>query len=220
MLAAAVSSPSLHPVAATRSAHRAGAAIRQAGGEKTVTGEADAKLRALMVLAQSGDRTAYRSVLDISRAQLAAYFRYRLREDPASADDLIQETLIAIHTKRASYDARHPFMPWLYAIARYKLIDHYRRHRVRRTEPEEAAGDIADETDHTRAAMARLDLETLLARLPAGQAEAIRRTKLDGHSISETAAAMNISESLVKVNVHRGLKAAASLVGLKQVDRP
>ncbi|MCH8521430.1 sigma-70 family RNA polymerase sigma factor [Glycocaulis sp.] len=184
-----------------------------------MTSEADAKLRALMVLAQAGDRAAYRSVLDIARAQLAIYFRYRLKEDPASADDLVQETLIAIHTKRATYDARHPFMPWLYAIARYKLIDHYRRYRVRRTEPEEAAGDIADETDDTRAAMARLDLETLLARLPAGQAEAIRRTKLNGQSVSETASAMNISESLVKVNVHRGLKAAASLVGLKQADR-
>lgn len=216
MLAAAVSSPSLLTVNGVRPA---GAAMRRASGEKAVTGDTDAKLRALMVLAQAGDRAAYRSVLDTARVQLAAYFRYRLKEDPASADDLVQETLIAIHTKRATYDARHPFMPWLYAIARYKLIDHYRRYRLRRTEPEEAAGGIADETDDTRAAMARLDLETLLARLPAGQAEAIRRTKLNGQSVSETASAMNISESLVKVNVHRGLKAAASLVGLKQADR-
>lgn len=184
-----------------------------------MSGEADAKLRALMVLAQSGDRAAYRDLLEIARVQLCSYFKHRLREDPASADDLIQDTLIAIHTKRASYDARHPFMPWLYAIARYKLIDHYRRFKLRRTEPEDAAGEIADEADDARAAMARLDLETLLSRLPAGQAEAIRRTKLNGQSISETASEMNISESLVKVNVHRGLKAAAALVGMKQADR-
>ncbi|MGP1274643.1 MAG: sigma-70 family RNA polymerase sigma factor [Caulobacterales bacterium] len=184
-----------------------------------MTGDADAKLRALMVLAQGGDKPAYRALLEVVNTQLSAYFRHRLKEDPASVDDLVQETLIAIHTKRSSYDARHAFGPWLYAIARYKLIDHYRRRRVRRTEPESAAGEVADETDDTRAAMARLDLEILLARLPAGQAEAIRRTKVEGLSVSEAASAMKISESLVKVNVHRGLKAASALLGLKQADK-
>jgi RNA polymerase sigma-70 factor (ECF subfamily) len=219
MLAATALLPSLSSAPAAHGPRGHGVRAAQAGGEAGVSGEADAKLRALMVLAQSGDRAAYRDLLEIARVQLCSYFKHRLREDPASADDLIQDTLIAIHTKRASYDARHPFMPWLYAIARYKLIDHYRRFKLRRTEPEDAAGEIADETDDARAAMARLDLETLLSRLPAGQAEAIRRTKLNGQSISETASEMNISESLVKVNVHRGLKAAAALVGMKQADR-
>jgi len=219
MLAATALLPSLAGAPTLRRPRHHGVTAAKAGRESGLTGEADAKLRALMILAQSGDRAAYRDLLEITRTQLSTYFAHRLHEDPASAEDLVQETLIAIHTKRATYDARHPFMPWLYAIARYKLIDHYRRFKLRRTEPEEAAGDIADETDDTRAAMARLDLETLLMRLPAGQAEAIRRTRLIGQTISEAASEMAISESLVKVNIHRGLKAAAALVGLKQADR-
>jgi len=219
MLAATAPSLSLTSAPRARGVRYHGAALRQAAREKRVASEADAKLRALMVLAQQGDKPAYRDLLETARAQLGAYFRRRLHDDPASTEDLVQETLIAIHNKRSTYDARHPFTPWLYAIARYKLIDHYRRFRLRRTEPEEAAGQIADETDGAQAAMARLDLDTLLARLPAGQAEAIRRTKLNGQNVSETAREMNISESLVKVNVHRGLRTAASLVGLKQADR-
>ncbi len=219
MLAVSAPPPSLSGAFWTRGARLHGAPARTTGRDHGLTSEADAKLRALMTLAQAGDKTAYRSLLDIARTQLAAYFRPRLGQDPASVEDLVQDTLIAIHTKRATYDARHPFMPWLYAIARYKLIDHYRRSRIRRTEPEDVAGEIADDTDDTRAAMARLDLETLLSRLPPAQAEAIRRTKLIGQSVSETAGDMKISESLVKVNVHRGLKAAASLAGLKRTDR-
>jgi RNA polymerase sigma-70 factor (ECF subfamily) len=219
MLTAATLSPSLIGAPMARAARSQSAAVIQATGTDRVASEADAKLRVLMTLAQAGDKAAYRDLLDIARIQLSAYFRRRLRDDPASAEDLVQDTLIAIHAKRSSYDARHPFTPWLYAIARYKLIDHYRRFRLRRTEPEDAAGEIADEIDDTRAAMARLDLDTLLARLPAGQAEAIRRTKLVGQNVHEAARDMNISESLVKVNVHRGLKAAAALVGLKQADR-
>lgn len=162
--------------------------------------------RALMVLSQSGDRQAYRTLLESVRAPLLAYFTRRLTRDQAGAEDLVQETLMAVHDKRATYDAARPFSGWLYGIARYKLIDHYRRHSRRVTvELKDDDAVIAIEP----AIAARLDVETLLARLPAKQAAAIRMTRLTGLTAREAADRLGTTESSVKVSVHRGLKSAA-----------
>lgn len=166
------------------------------------------KLRTLMVLSQSGDRLAYRALLDAARGRLTVYFARRLSADPGSAEDLVQDTLMAIHEKRATYDVTQSFGAWMHGIARYKLIDHYRRRKVRETVPI-GERDFADANDTTEAALARLDLNELLSRLPAKQAEAIRLTQLSGLTAREAADAMQASESSVKVSVHRGLKAVA-----------
>jgi RNA polymerase sigma-70 factor (ECF subfamily) len=57
-----------------------------------------------------------------------------------------------------------------------------------------------------------LDLETLLARLTPKTRQAIRLVKLDGLSVSEAAARSGMSESAIKVSVHRGLRALSLLV--------
>jgi RNA polymerase sigma-70 factor (ECF subfamily) len=124
---------------------------------------------------------------------------------------LVQETLIAIHTRRASYDPAQPFTAWLHAVARYKLIDHFRRSGIRRTLPlEEAASVVADED--TRAAEAARDVEQLLQHLPENKRALIRHVKLDGLSTAEAAAKTGLSESAVKVGVHRSLKALSNMI--------
>jgi len=131
------------------------------------------------------------------------------------ADDLVQETLIAVHTRRATYDRGRPFRAWLFAIARYKMIDHFRRgHRLVAVDGLE---DMLVAEDFVEASHARMDVEGLLETLPPKQAAAIRSTRIDGHSVAETAAAAGIGESDVKVSVHRGLKALFARV---QGERP
>src|SRR5512140_2049454 len=105
---------------------------------------AETHLKALMIAALAGDAAAYRTLLGLLAPHLRAYFGRRLNR-AADAEDLVQETLIAIHTKRASYDPAQPFTAWLHAIARYKLIDHFRRSGIRRTLPlDDAASVVAD----------------------------------------------------------------------------
>ena|SRR5579862_9829145 len=87
----------------------------------------DADLKALMLASLAGDAAAYRTLLESLERALAAFFRRRLAGDGAEAPDLVQETLIAIHTRRGTYDASQSFTAWAYGIARHKLIDHYRR---------------------------------------------------------------------------------------------
>lgn len=173
--------------------------------------DAETLLKPLMLAALAGDAAAYRQLLSAAAPRLRAYFLRRLGQS-ADAEDLVQETLIAIHTKRASYDPALPFTAWLHAIARYKLIDHWRRSGVRRTLPLEAAETVVAEQTVETTEAAR-DVEHLLAKLPEAKRDLVRRVKLEGQSIAEAAAATGQSESAVKVGLHRTLKALAKLAG-------
>lgn len=173
--------------------------------------EAEPRLKALMVAALGGDQAAYRALLGALAPHLRGYFARRLGS-AADAEDLVQETLIAIHTKRATYDPSLPFTAWLHAIARYKLIDHFRRAKLRRTLPIEDAENVLADSDHEDVA-ARRDVERLLARLPEKKRELVRQVKLEGLSTAEAASRGGISESAVKVGVHRALKALSAMIG-------
>lgn len=176
---------------------------------------AETELRALMIRAQDGDAAAYRALLTAVREALSAYFGRRLSDDGA-AEDLTQETLMAIHAKRATYDPGQPFTAWAYALARYKLIDHYRRARIRRTEPLEGAEALFPVEGGFDAAGARLDVARMMETLPEKQAAAIRMTRIEGLSTTEAARRAGASESAIKVSVHRGLKTLGAKTAAKK----
>ncbi len=161
----------------------------------------------LMALAQGGDVAAYRTVLDASRLWLKRYYAHRIA--PAVAEDLVQETLMSIHAKRATYDPTRPYLPWLAAIARYRWVDQLRR--TYRASEEMLDDDLAI-GDFESEVTARISIDRMLVQLPRGQAEAIRLVKIDGLSIAEASARCKQSEPLVKVNIHRGLKRLAAII--------
>ncbi|WP_280516245.1 sigma-70 family RNA polymerase sigma factor [Chelatococcus reniformis] len=163
------------------------------------------RLRALMIAALAGDEQAYRTLLTDLGGRLRAYYARRLGPEQAAVEDLVQETLIAVHTRRSTYDAARPFTAWLHAIARYKLIDHFRARSARPTVSTEDVAELlaADESAPTDA---RMDVERLLEGLPPQPRRFIRAVKLDGRSVAEVSAASGVSESAVKVAIHRGLK--------------
>ena len=115
---------------------------------------------------------------------------------------------MAIHTRRATYDRTRPFAAWAYAVARHKMIDHFRR--ARRTVPIEGLEDILIAEGFEDACAAIMDIDRLLRGLSDKQARVIRATKIDGLSAAEAARVGGYSEVDVKVSVHRGLKALAA----------
>jgi RNA polymerase sigma-70 factor (ECF subfamily) len=167
----------------------------------------ESELKALMVRGLDGDAAAYRILLVAMQDHLLSFFTRRLAGDRSRAEDLTQETLMAIHAKRDTFDPGQRFTAWAFALARYKLIDHYRRAKVRRHEPLDDEHDLFEAPCGHDAAIARADLERLMAVLPARQASAIAMTRIEGLTMAEAAARMGASESAVKVSVHRGLKA-------------
>lgn len=164
-------------------------------------------LARLMLASQRGDRQAYLALLGLAVPLLQRFFRRRVAE--SALDDLVQDTLMALHRKRDSWDPSRPFLPWLSAIARYRWVDHLRRHYAA---AEQELVDVHGVDSDEAGIFARFGCERLLSQLPAPQAAAIRVTRIEGLSTAEAAARLGQSESLIKVNVHRGLKKLASLV--------
>ncbi len=167
--------------------------------------EIDAPLKALMVRGLAGDAAAHAELLSRMTVYLRRYFARKLGGGDADVEDLVQETLLAIHLKRETWDAAQPFTSWAYAIAHYKLIDQFRRRRVRRSEPLEAAESLFASSDEDPSAP--LDISRLLGELPDRQRQVLSDVKLAGLSTAEAAQRSGMSESAVKVSVHRSLKA-------------
>lgn len=166
----------------------------------------DDEARRLMASAQLGDRAAYRLLLNGARDWLMRYFNARIASP--MIEDLVQDTLLSLHSKRSTFQPARPFYPWLAAIARYRWIDALRKLSA----VEELREDSAEVEGEEDAILSRLSLANLLARIPPAQANAIALTRISGRSIAETARITGQSESLVKVNVHRGLRTLAVLV--------
>ncbi|OYQ25691.1 RNA polymerase subunit sigma-24 [Sandarakinorhabdus cyanobacteriorum] len=164
-------------------------------------------LARMMQASQAGDALAYRQLLGALVPLLRRWFRQKVA--PADLDDLVQDTVMAVHRRRASWDPARPFLPWLAAIARYRWVDGLRRASVR--DHDEYVDDFAVESGESVLG-ARLGCDRLLALIPSGQAAAIRAVRIDGLSVAEAADRLGQSEALIKVNVHRGLKRLAALV--------
>lgn len=162
--------------------------------------ESSGEWAGLMAAAQDGNGGAYQRLLAEVSGWLKRYFARRLPS--GEVDDAVQETLLAIHRRRHTYDPRQPFGPWLAAIAKYKWIDQLRmlgRHSSDPLTDEIATGD------HETAVISASVLTGLLAELRPAQARMIMLVKLQGCSIEEACRQTGQSPSAAKMNIHRGL---------------
>ena len=173
----------------------------------------ESRLSELLLRGLAGDPAAYQAFLKDLSAHLRAFFRKRLAQLPDDVEDLVQETLLAVHNQRHTYEADQPLTAWVHAIARYKFADLFRRRAG-----SEALNDPLDEelevfaASDTDARDAKRDLAKLLETLPERQRLPIIHVKIEGLTVVETAKLTGMSESAVKVGVHRGLKALALLI--------
>jgi RNA polymerase sigma-70 factor (ECF subfamily) len=163
------------------------------------------RLKALMLRGQAGDAAAWRELLHLLGGRLRIFFARRMTAGSADVEDLVQETLLAVHRRRMTYDPTQPFTAWAHAVARYKLIDHWRRSRIRQHTPLDDVADwLAEEADDGPAV--RADLERVLSVLPDRQRRLVRDVKIAGLSLAEAGAALGISEGAAKVSLHRAMK--------------
>lgn len=171
----------------------------------------ETELKRLMLRGLDGDAVAWRALLTEMRGLLTPFFKRRLIGCEADTEDLVQDSLIAIHAKRATYDRSLPFTAWAYAIARYKLIDHFRRQGRRHTVPlEEASVLLAEHT--VEEGVVRRDLKRVLSILPLRQRRLIEDVRISGYSLAEAAARNGFSEGAAKVSVHRSMKTLTASV--------
>jgi RNA polymerase sigma-70 factor (ECF subfamily) len=193
-----------------RSSRNPEAAARQGDpADDLRNSDQERELAALMRGAQEGDAAAYRTLLEelerLAQRYVRRAFGLRRGMDASRCEDVVQEILLGVHAKRHTHDPVQFFLPWFYAIARYKVIDEIRRIVAARKNDslDDELEVAAPWTDLTAA----LDVEDLLSTLPEKQRTLLKLVKLEGLSVEETSGRTGYSESDVKVSIHRALKA-------------
>ncbi|CAM2167897.1 RNA polymerase sigma-70 factor, ECF subfamily [Paraburkholderia sacchari] len=174
---------------------------------------AEIRLKALFVDGLEGDADAYRLFLQELTRHLRGFLRRRIPQLHDDVEDLVQEILLAVHNARHTWRSDEPLTAWVHAIARYKLMDFFRS-RSRRESLNDPLDDHTDlfATADDEPAQARRDIGKLLDQLPDKQRLPIVHVKLEGRSVVEAAQLTGLSESAVKVGIHRGLKALAARI--------
>lgn len=174
-----------------------------------------------MRAAQAGDRLAYTTLLTEVAAAVRDFVRKRVPDGDAQ-EEVVQDTLLSIHRDRHTYDPARPFRPWMFAIARHRLLDHLDkqrrrgRHEVLADADADANADVVDPASSDAGMRDRRApglLRHALAQLSRTQREIIEMLKLDGLSVAEIATRTGMTASTVKVTAHRGYKRLRALIG-------
>ncbi len=169
----------------------------------------------LLTAAVAGDEAAYARFLKVVAGPIRSFARSALGRaglPPADAEDVLQDVLLAIHLKRHTWERAAPAKPWVYAIARHKVIDLLRR-RGRRAEvdiepfAETLSADEAPERASER------EIDRALATLPDGQRRVVTAVSVDGETIRGTADRLGMTEGAVRVALHRGLASLSKRFG-------
>jgi RNA polymerase sigma-70 factor (ECF subfamily) len=156
-----------------------------------------------MAAVQDGDQDAYRALLEAVQPVVHRYVRKRIRS-PEAAEDVSQDVLMTMHRVRHTYERARPFEPWLYAIARSRVIDHLRKER--RLSGYEVMMDVLPEVADAGAETTAEQVFAVLDKLPAAQREAFSMLKLEGLTTEEAAQRAGVTVSALKVRAHRAYK--------------
>jgi RNA polymerase sigma-70 factor, ECF subfamily len=165
-----------------------------------------------MLAAIGGDALSYRRLLEELAPYLRDFVGRRLRIYGRSQDDtedIVQETLLAVHLKKHTWDGRRPIVPWVRAIALHKTIDALRRHGHRINVP---IDDVADDlpVESVEPQLRTSEIERFISTLRGRQKDVVRAIALDGLTIKEAGRRLQMSEGAVRVALHRGFAALAA----------
>ena len=171
-------------------------------------------MASLMRAALAGDESAYADFLRQGAVAARRVISHRLgRSSPVSPEDVVQETLLAVHLKRYTWRQSEPILPWFLSIARYKLVDACRRQRVRISVPIDDLAEFLAAPEASDSGADNKQIERAVEGLSEAQRKVVRSIAIEGRTIRETAAALAMKEGTVRVAFHRGLSALAQRFG-------
>ena len=176
-------------------------------------GVAEEEWAVLMRAAMAGDEVAYRAFLTAITPSIRATARRNLARfslGASEAEDVVQDTLLAVHLKRQTWDQDRPIGPWISAIARNKFIDLMpRRGRNAQVPIDDVIETLAAEDNE--AALDNYDVQRMLDNLNEKQRAVVRSLAIDGASVRQTAERLNMTEGAIRVTLHRAVKALAAI---------
>lgn len=160
-----------------------------------------------MLASLNGDQSSYRQLLNSTQQWLSSYYKKRVPLN--MVDDLVQDCLMRLHSKRHTYDPQYHVGVWLAAIARYRLIDYWRKQKKYSEVELPEDGNLPEALwlrEPEAHNLAGRDVELLLKNISPYQSLVIKMVKLNQMSIQDAASATGYSIAAVKVMIHRGLK--------------
>ncbi len=174
----------------------------------------DERWSALMQRAQKGDEVAYTELLTELSRVITISLRHKFGEFPF-IDDCTQESLIAIHEARHTYQPSRPFKPWMYTLVRYKTIDLLRRQRKHQAIEKVDSENVSLESVLKTSAVTiedQLSGAALLALIDKPHRDALVYTKFIGLSVEDAAVKLDITPSAVKQRVKRAIAKTSSIL--------
>lgn len=174
-------------------------------------GREEAELARLLKAALQADEKAYAEFLRRAALLVRGFARRRITHGGIDAEDVVQEALLAIHLKRHTWREDAPVGPWLFAIARYKLVDAFRKvgRRLEVELDDEFDAPLPEAEEHA----SEREIKRVLDTLAPGQRAVVSAISVEGRSIGETASSLGMTEVAVRVALHRGLAAISKRFG-------
>lgn len=163
-------------------------------------------LEALMRATQHGDQAAYHQFLSEAAEHIRRFLIKRMNRD--DVEDVLQEVLTSIHKARHTYDGERPIMPWVYAIARFRLTDHLRKHYANQNDKQVPLDTVEYllEAPVTESNELPEYLSVAVGELGEREQKIIHLMHVDDLTAKEVGSKLDMGESAVKVAAHRAYK--------------
>jgi RNA polymerase sigma-70 factor, ECF subfamily len=174
----------------------------------------EADLDELMRAANRGDAYAYRNLLRLLAPLLRGFARHafvRFGSPTEDVEDVVQETLLAMHLKRHTWIETRPLLPWVRAIAQNKLLDHLRRAGRGRHVPIDAFEDLLVAVEPP-SVVNGLDADVAIGKLKGRQRDVVVAISIEGQSAREVAERLGMTEGHVRVVLHRALRSLSKVL--------
>ncbi|OHC53221.1 MAG: hypothetical protein A3D16_01850 [Rhodobacterales bacterium RIFCSPHIGHO2_02_FULL_62_130] len=160
----------------------------------------------LLARANDGDGAAFARFLGAVTPTLRAVIRRRGEALPADQhEDILQDVLLAIHLKRQTWRRDAPVRPWLYALARYKVVDAFRKRGASINLPIEDFADVLPE-ENAATPLSSRDADVMLGLIDARSASLVRAVALDGKSAEEAGETVGLTAAAARVALHRAMR--------------
>ncbi len=159
----------------------------------------------------AGDPNAFGEIFRRHRDRMWAV-ALRTCRDPEIAADCLQVAFISAFRRAETFRGESAVTTWLHRIVVNSCLDRLRRDRPTSPLPEQEPADRIDE--HARTEV-RLDVQAALAQLPEGQRMALILVDMQGLSVAEAAAVLDVAEGTVKSRCSRGRESMAHLLGIR-----
>ncbi len=172
---------------------------------------------ALMERYLVGDVAAFDALFDRYAPRLYRFFQ-RSFGARAVAEDLLQTTLLKLHSARRTYRMGMPLKPWLFTVAARVRLDEWRRRMRKDVKEDDLDEEIAAPAKEGIDKQAQETVRAAVTALPEAQRTVVQLHYFEGLSFKEIGDILACSEGAVKLRAHRAYERLRSVLDASALE--